>query len=81
MNDLYFNELKVRLFSAADNANRHADIKDVNRNHVNYGGAISWAQVMRDFGHKVDLPCYEDEGFLRIVKIIIDGEVFIDFEK
>lgn len=35
---------------------------------------------MRDFGHDVDLPVYDNDGFLRIAKIVIDGEVYIDFE-
>ena len=51
------------------------------RNHVNYGSASAIARIMTDFGHNVHIPVWDDNGFLRIPKIVIDGEVFIDFEK
>lgn len=81
MKDTYFDTLKVRLYTDASNVNHYADIKDVNRNHVNYGCAKTIAQVMIDFGHDVNLPVWDDGGFLRIPKIVIDGEVYINFEK
>jgi len=81
MKENYFDTLKVRLFQAVDNVNRCADEKDCNRNHVNYGSATSIARVMVDFGHDVDLPVWDDGGFLRIPKIVIDGKVWIDYEK
>ena len=68
----YFDELKVRLFESCDWCNKQANDGDRNRNHVNYGSASAIARIMTDFGHN---------GFLRIPKIVIDGEVFIDFEK
>lgn len=80
MKDTYFDNLKVRLFTDCSNVNDCERQKDLERNRVNYGCAISWAQVMRDFGHDVDLPVYDNDGFLRIAKIVIDGEVYIDFE-
>lgn len=80
MKDTYFDNLKVRLFTDCSNVNDCEKQKDLERNRVNYGCAISWAQVMRDFGHDVDLPVYDNDGFLRIAKIVIDGEVYIDFE-
>lgn len=80
MKDTYFDNLKVRLFTDCSNANNYEEQKDLERNRVNYGCAISWAQVMRDFGHDVDLPVYDSDGFLRIAKIVIDGEVYVDFE-
>jgi hypothetical protein len=48
---------------------------------VNYGSASAIARIMTDFGHNVHIPVWDDNGFLRIPKIVIDGEVFIDFEK
>lgn len=81
MKELYFNELKVRLYGSVSGVNDCAKVKDLNRNHVNYGSAIEIARFMRDFGHNVDLPVYEDEGFLKITKIRIDGKVWIEFEK
>lgn len=80
MKDTYFDNLKVRLFTDCSNVNSYEEQKDLERNRVNYGCAISWAQVMRDFGHDVDLPVYDSDGFLRIAKIVIDGEVYVDFE-
>lgn len=80
MKDTYFDNLKVRLFTDCSNVNSYEEQKDIERNRVNYGCAISWAQVMRDFGHDVDLPVYDSDGFLRIAKIVIDGEVYVDFE-
>ena len=61
--------------------NQQANDGDRNRNHVNYGSASAIARIMTDFGHNVDIPVWDDNGFLRIPKIVIDGEVFIDFEK
>lgn len=69
MKDAYFDNVKVRLFTDCSNVNNYEEQKDLERNRVNYGCAISWAQVMRDFGHDVDLPVYDSDGFLRIAKI------------
>lgn len=80
MKDTYFDNLKVRLFTDCSNVNNCEEQKDLERNRVNYGCVISWAQVMRDFGHDVDLPVCDNDGFLRITKIVIDGKVYIDFE-
>ena len=77
----YFDELKVRLFESCDWCNKQANDGDRNRNHVNYGSASAIARIMTDFGHNVHIPVWDDNGFLRIPKIVIDGEVFIDFEK
>lgn len=81
MKENYFDTLKVRLFQAADAVNKCANEKDINRNHVNYGSASSIARVMVDFGHDVNIPVWDDNGVLRIPKIVIDGKIWIDFEK
>lgn len=60
--------------------NNYEEQKDLERNRVNYGCAISWAQIMRDFGHDVDLIVYDSDGFLRVAKIMIDGKSLCDFE-
>lgn len=73
--------VKVRLFESCDWCNKQANDGDRNRNHVNYGSASAIARIMTDFGHNVHIPVWDDNGFLRIPKIVIDGEVFIDFEK
>lgn len=81
MKDNYFDTLKVRIYQAANNANSQADTKDINRNHVNYGAVAELARIMRDFGHKTDIPVWEDDnGCLRIPYIEIDGSKYIEFD-
>lgn len=81
MEKTYFETLKVRVYKAAMRTNDCADDKDKNRNHVNYGEATAWTQVMEDMGHKTDLPVWEDEnGCLRIPYVEIDGEKYIEFK-
>lgn len=72
MKDLYFEELKVRIFKSVENVNYYAENKDVYRNHTNYGGASALASVLRDFGHNVELPVWEDEGYLKIPFLKVD---------
>lgn len=80
MDNNYFDTLKIRLYESCDQCNKCADEGDQNRNRVNYGAASAIARIMVDFGHKIDVPVWDDKGFLRIPKIIIDNEVFIDFK-
>ena len=80
MKENYFDELKIRMYCAADNVNSQAIEKDINRNHVNYGSVTTLALIMRDFGHTTDIPVWEDDnGCLRIPYIEIDGQKFIEF--
>lgn len=73
MNNLYIENLKVRFFQDADRTNACADEVDINRNHINYGGASTIAQVLDDFGYKVNLPVWEDGNqCLRIPFIQVD---------
>lgn len=73
MRNLYIENLKVRFFQDADRTNACADEKDINRNHTNYGGASAIAQVLIDFGCKVNLPVWEDNNkCLRIPFIQVD---------
>lgn len=81
MKNAYFEEIKTRLIITAMQVNENAKEKDVNRNHVNYGGCNCWAQVLRDMGHETDVPVWEDDGVLRIPYISINGQKVIDFEK
>lgn len=41
MKDTYFDNLKVRLFTDCSNVNSYEEQKDLERNRVNYGCAIS----------------------------------------
>lgn len=73
--DKAFKELKEWLDLDAHRVNYCADDKDINRNHVNYGCVITTARVLREMGHRTDIPVWEDEnGCLRIPYIIIDDE-------
>lgn len=72
MNNLYIEKLKVDLFSSADNVNHCAEQKDNNRNHTNYGSASTLARILIDFGCKVKLPVWEDNGYLKIPFIQVD---------
>jgi hypothetical protein len=64
----------VDLLMAVGNVNRNADRKDVNRNHTNYGISVKCADTLRLFGHQINLPVYENEGYLRIPNVTIDGK-------
>lgn len=74
MKNLYIENLKVRFFQNAGMTNSCADEMDINRNHVNYGAASTIAQVLIDFGCKVELPVWEDDNkCLRIPFIQVDN--------
>lgn len=67
-------KMKVDLFQAAMNVNRQAEDKDANRNRVNYGVVTTCAGVLRLLGIETEVAVWEDEGFLKIPKITIDGK-------
>ena len=72
MKNLYIEKLKVDLFTNSSNVNKYAKEKDNNRNHVNYGSATTIAKILMDFGCKVELPVWEDNGYLKIPFIRVD---------
>ena len=72
MSNLYIENLKVKLFQRASNVNEYAGRKDNNRNRTNYGSASTLAGVLRDFGCEVNLPVWEDDGYLKIPFIQVD---------
>ena len=81
MKDRYFDTLKSRFIWYAGRVNDCADDKDINRSHVNYGHVTAVADVLEDFGHKTDIPVWEDDsGCLRIPYIMLDGEKLISFD-
>jgi hypothetical protein len=72
----FIEKLKADTIMAASRTNQCADGKDVNRNHVNYGTTTAYANVLRELGHEVDIPVWEDEsGCLRIPKLNINGKI------
>ena len=72
MNNLYIEKLKVDLDRSASNVNDYAEQKDNNRNHTNYGSASTLAGILIDFGCKVELPVWSDNGYLKIPFIQVD---------
>ena len=72
MTNLYIDKLKVDLYRSASNVNDSAEQKDNSRNHTNYGSASTLATILVDFGCKVNLPVWEDKGYLKIPFIQVD---------
>ena len=70
-----YEKMKAKLYEAAMRVNDCANRKDANRNHVNYGIATTCVSVLRELGHEVEVPCWDDDGYLKIPKIFFDGEV------
>ena len=73
--DELVDKLTADLITGASAVNSLADKKDLERNHVNYGAVTTCANVLRHFGHKVDVPVWEDKGFLRIPKVVINDRI------
>lgn len=76
----YYEKIKKRFVMAAIGTNDTARQGDVNRNHVNYGYCIAWGVALDDMGHEVSLPVYEEDGFLKIPYLEIDGVKIAKFE-
>lgn len=81
MKDTMYEKYYMAMFNAVERMNDQAEEKDLLRNHVNYGTASTYASILRDFGHEVDICVYGDEDYLISAKIIVDGEIKFDFEK
>ena len=72
---IYYNHNLDKQISRATSRQR-ADDKDINRKYVNYGSTTAYVDVLRELGHEVDVPVWEDEkGCLKIPKLNIDGKV------
>lgn len=68
-------KLKADLIMTAAIVNRFADEKDTNRNHVNYGVAINCADVLRILGEEAEVCAWENNGFLIVSKVTINGKI------
>ena len=77
----YYKEIEYRFMMSAALTNNNATCGDVNRNHVNYGYCTAWAKVLDDMGHETEVPVYEENGFLRIPYLKVDGKKIIEFER
>lgn len=76
----YFEIVKERFIMAAVGVNDCVRYEDMKRNRVNYGECITWGRVIEDVGHKVDVPVYEENGYLKIPRLRVDGETIAEFE-
>ena len=80
MEETMYEKYYMAMFKAVNRMNSCVEEKDLLRNHTNYGTATAYASVLRDFGHEVDTCVYGDGDYLISAKIIVDGEVKINFE-
>ena len=67
-------KLTTDFILGALHVNDCADGKDANRNRVNYGIVTEAAKILRLLGQEVEAACWEDNGYLRISKYIINGK-------
>lgn len=71
----FWDELKTKIIIDAGEVNRYAAEKDARRNAVNYGFISAYSNIVREMGHEIEIAIWEDNGFLKIPKVTIDGEV------
>ena len=77
----YYKEIEYRFMMPAVAVTEYAKRGDAKRNHVNYGSCIAWAKVLDDMGHETEVPVYEQDEFLRIPYLKVDGKKNIEFER
>lgn len=81
MSNIMLEEIERNLIKCAIYTNDNATYNDIYRNHVNYGATTAYANILRRFGVNVDVPVYEDNGFLKIPKVLVNMKIVADFEK
>ena len=67
-------KLTVDLFMAAGRVNEAAKNKDFDTNRTNYGAASKCVNILMYLGQAVDFPCWEDDGFLKIPKVVVNDK-------
>lgn len=78
--DTYIEHIKTRLYHAVDDVNSHADSGNFVKNKISYGSAVTLAWIMQDFGYDTELDSWEeDNGNIRIAKITINGDIWVEF--
>ena len=80
MKDTMYNKYYEKLIETAMRRNDQAKKKDLLRNRTNYGSVSTLSQILRDMGHEVDTCVYGDGDYLVSAKIIVDGEIKINFK-
>lgn len=76
MNNTMYEKLKTEIIMHANHVNQYADDKDARRNATNYGFITGLSYTLKEMGHDIDIAVWDDEGFLRVPKVKIDGEVY-----
>lgn len=80
MKDSLYSKYYTELLTTTLRMNEQAKEKDLLRNRTNYGCVLALSQILRDMGHEVDVCVYGDGDYLISAKIVVDGEVKINFE-
>jgi len=75
---LITDKLLVDIMRYTHNVNYCGKTKDFSRNRVNYGYACQCADMFRFLGHDVQLDMWEDDGFFKIERLIINGKTFFN---
>lgn len=68
----FLDKLEINLTKAATNVNYYIEEQDTNRNRVNYGLVTAYSHILRELGYKIDIPCWEDNNYLRIEKVTLE---------
>lgn len=77
----YYKKIEYDFMMSAVAVNEYAKCGDAKRNRVNYGLCIAWTRLLDDMGHETEVPVYEENGFLRIPYLKVDGKEIIEFER
>lgn len=72
--EILIETLTVDLIKALRNVCYYAVTGDINRNHTNCGVATQSANTLRLLGQEVEIACWEDNGFLQIEELTINGK-------
>ncbi len=81
MDKAIFNHYLERLCSSVMRMNEQAKGKDLLRNQVNYGVASTYATILNEMGHTVDICVYGEDDYLISAKVVVNGEIKINFQK
>ena len=68
-------ELTIDLIVAAGRVNDCKISKDFGRNCINYGIATKCVDVLKSLRQRVSITCLEDDGYLEIERLAINGNI------
>lgn len=82
MSDSLLDTIVAKMILQSSRVNACYENRDVYRNRTNYGEVIAEAEILRMFGHKVEVTCYGEGDYLRIGRITINGQQkFVERER